>query len=109
MGESERIAIKLGTLVQQVYGQAEVVETYSCNYSLNPEYQEQIGQGKLRIVGHNREGAVRIVELEGHRYFVGCLFLPQMSSSAEQPHPIIKGYLKEALRFSRVRQSVASA
>jgi CTP synthase (UTP-ammonia lyase) len=99
VGESERIEIKPGTLAHQVYGNEEAVEKYSCNYSLNPDYREQISQGMLKVVGINAEGAVRVVELEGHRYFMASLFLPQMSSTPAKPHPMIKGYLKEASSF----------
>ena len=97
MGKSERIDIKPRTLVHQVYGKEQVVETYGCNYGLNPEYQEQISRGTLKVVGRNAEGAVRVVELEGHCFFIASLYLPQMSSTPEKPHPMIKAYLQEAV------------
>jgi CTP synthase (UTP-ammonia lyase) len=102
VGESERIDIEPGTLVHRVYGQEQVVEKYGCSYGLNPEYQEQIGRGTLKVVGRNAEGAVRVVELEGHRFFIASLFLPQMSSTLEKPHPMIKAYLKEAATERKV-------
>jgi CTP synthase (UTP-ammonia lyase) len=108
VGTSERIEIQAGTLAYRLYGKEETVEKYSCNYSLNPEYQEQISQGKLKIVGRNDEGAVRIIELEGNRFFIASLFLPQRSSTAEKPHPMIARYLQEALRFRQLRQDVAA-
>ncbi len=103
MGTSERIEIQAGTFAYQVYGKGEAVERYSCNYSLNPEYQEQINQGKLKVVGRNEEGAVRVIELEGQRFFMASLFLPQVNSIAEKPHPMIMRYLEEALRFGGLR------
>ena len=105
-GTSERIEIQADTLAYQVYGKGETVERYSCNYSLNPEYQEQISQGKLRVVGRNDEGAVRIIEIEGQRFFMASLFLPQRSSTADRPHPMIVKYLEEALSFGELRQDV---
>jgi len=102
-GKSERVTIQAGTLAFQVYGKSETVERYSCNYSLNPEYQEEINQGMLRVVGRNKDGAVRIVELEGRRFFMASLFLPQMGSTAEKPHPMIMRFLEDALRFRQSR------
>jgi len=102
-GISERVGIQAGTLAFQVYGKAETVERYSCNYSLNPEYQEEINQGMLRIVGRNEDGSVRIVEIEGRRFFMASLFLPQMSSTPEKPHPMIMRLLEEALRSRQLR------
>lgn len=102
VGESERIDIKPGTLLHQVYGKEQVLERYACNYGLNPEYREQIGRGTLQVVGRNAEGAVRVVELEGHRFFIASLFLPQTSSTPEKPHPMIKAYLKKAAMDRKV-------
>jgi CTP synthase (UTP-ammonia lyase) len=106
VGTSERIEIQADTLAYQVYGKGETVEKYSCNYSLNPEYQEQINQGKLRVVGRNEEGAIRVIELEGHRFFMASLFLPQRSSTADRPHPMIMRYLEGSLRFGQLRQGI---
>ena len=101
-GASERIELQADTMAYQVYGKEETVEKYSCNYSLNPEYQEQISQGKLKVVGRNGEGAVRVIELEERRFFLASLFLPQMSSAAGRPHPMIMKYLEEALKFGQM-------
>jgi CTP synthase (UTP-ammonia lyase) len=59
----------------------------------------------LRVAGLDREGEVRVVELMNHRFFVATLFLPQLSSSPETPHPLITTFLKAAVGFhdSRTR------
>lgn len=104
VGTSERIQLQADTLAFQVYGKGEAVEKYSCNYSLNPKYREQISQVKLKVVGRNDEGAVRLIEIEGQRFFLASLFLPQMNSTTSKPHPIIMRYLEEALRFRELKQ-----
>ena len=96
VGQRETIDVKPGTLVHRIYGQAQVVETYACSYGLNPEYRERIGRGMLQVVGRNAEGAVRAVELASHRFFIASLFLPQASSTPEEPHPLIEAYLRAA-------------
>ena len=101
MGTSERIKIQTDSLTHQVYGKGETVERYSCSYSLNSEYQEQISQGEIKFVGRNGNGEIRVIELEGHRYFIASLFLPQMNTDPGRPHPIIVKYLEEALRFAK--------
>jgi len=100
-GTSEQIELEPDTLAYQVYGKGETVEKYSCSYSLNPEYQERISEGKLRVSGRNGAGAVRIIELGGQRFFMASLFLPQMNSAVGKPHPLIKRYLVEALRLGQ--------
>jgi CTP synthase (UTP-ammonia lyase) len=103
VGTSERIELQEGSLAHQVYGQRYPVEGYRCNYSLNPEYEKRLSQGGLKFVGRNASGAVRLVELEGHRFFMASLFLPQMTSAADNPHPMIVRYLEEASRSEEFR------
>jgi CTP synthase (UTP-ammonia lyase) len=42
---------------------------------------------------------VRAIELPRHRFFVATLFQPQLSSTAEEPHPLILAYLEAAGAF----------
>jgi CTP synthase (UTP-ammonia lyase) len=105
VGQAQTIKIMPGTLAHRVYGKEEIVEEFRCNYGLNPEYRDKIGTGGLKVAGVDSNGEVRLVELSDHRFFVATLFLPQLSSSPETPHPLITAYLKAAMAFhgSRAR------
>ena len=85
-----------GTLAHRAYAKEETVEEFRCNYGLNLEYREQFAMSALQVVGVDPSGECRIVELPGHRFFIGTLFLPQLSSSPAAPHPLIVAYLKAA-------------
>ena len=102
-GSTETVTLAPGSLAQRVYGKTEAVEQFACNYGLNPAYREQISRGELKIAGTGPEGEVRVVELSEHRFFIATLFLPQLSSTAESPHPLLLAYLKaaQALRAAR--------
>jgi CTP synthase (UTP-ammonia lyase) len=88
-----------GTLAHRAYGKEEVVEQLHCNYGLNPIYREQIGKRELKITGVDADGEVRIVELSHHRFFLATLFVPQLSSTRDMPHPLIGAFLKAARAF----------
>jgi CTP synthase (UTP-ammonia lyase) len=45
------------------------------------------------------ERDARIVELANHPFYVATLFLPQISSRPERPHPLIVAYLRAVLTF----------
>jgi CTP synthase (UTP-ammonia lyase) len=96
-----------GTLAHQAYGQQEVTEQFRCNYGLNPVYREQISQGDLKVAGIDPEGEIRIVELSNHRFFLATLFVPQLSSNPDMPHPLIMTYLKAAQAFQGGSESRA--
>ena len=104
VGSTETVTLTLGTLAHRVYGKTEAVEQFACNYGLNPAYREQISQGELKIAGIGPAGEVRVVELSAHRFFIATLFLPQLSSTAESPHPLLLAYLKAAQAFRASRR-----
>lgn len=62
-------------------------------------FREQISHGGLKVVGIDAAGEAPLVELTTHRFFIATLFLPQLSSSAARPHPLIVAYLKAAQNF----------
>jgi CTP synthase (UTP-ammonia lyase) len=96
VGQTQTIQIMPGTRAYQAYGPT-AVEQFRCNYGLNSAYREQLFGGGLRIAGTDSKGEVRIVELTDHPFFVATLFLPQLASSPEKPHPLIVAYLQAAL------------
>ncbi len=60
----------------------------------------------LKIVGVDDNGNARIVELSDHRFFMATLFLPQSSSSAEKPHPLVVEYLNAAKAFKAIKKKL---
>ena len=104
VGSTETVTLTPGTLAHRVYEKTEAVEQFACNYGLNPAYREQISRGELKIAGIGPAGEVRVVELSAHRFFIATLFLPQLSSTAESPHPLLLAYLKAAQAFRASRR-----
>jgi CTP synthase (UTP-ammonia lyase) len=100
VGQAQTIKIMPNTLARQVFRKEEIVEKFHCNYGLNPKYRDKIGIGGLKVAGVDSNGEARIVELPGHCFFIATLFLPQLSSSSDKPHPLIVAYLKAAAVFS---------
>jgi len=78
---------------------------FNCNYGLNEEYRPAMDTGELKIAGVDPNGNARIVEHSRHRFFIATLFLPQFSSKAETPHPLIMAYLKSAAAFQNFKSA----
>ena len=96
VGTTQTITLVPGTLAHRAYGETVVMEQFACNYGLNPAYREHISAGGLQVTGLDPTGEVRIVELREHRFFMATLFLPQVSSGPDRPHPLIMAYLQAA-------------
>ena len=99
VGTTQAIKIVPGSNAYKAYRQPKVMEQFSCNYGFNPHFRDEIAKGKLRITGVGPDEEARIVELPDHCFYVATLFLPQNSSSADKPHPLIVEYLRAALDF----------
>jgi CTP synthase (UTP-ammonia lyase) len=99
VGKIEKVRIIPGSLAHQVYGDQEVKEQFACHYGLNREYLKKLEESGLRITGVDADGDVRIVELPGHRFFMSTLFLPQLLSRPDRPHPLITAYVRAAHSF----------
>ena len=96
VGQTQAIKLVPGTLADNIYGGETPDEQFRCNYGLNPAFRERLFNGALKISGIDASGEVRIVELDTHRFFIATLFLPQLSSSFEKPHPLIAAFLQAA-------------
>lgn len=100
-GQRLDVDVRPGSVAFQLTG-PRLTENYYCNFGLNPEYQDALDRAGLRIAATSADGEVRIMELPGHPFFMGTLFVPQASSTPEQPHPLVTGFLKAALQIPLV-------
>lgn len=106
VGQAHRVAIVPGSRAASLYGGAEAVEDYYCNYGLNPDYRPSLEAAGMRVTGIDEDGEVRIVELDGHPFFVATLFCFQTRSRPETPHPLVSGFVEAArARHARVHSA----
>ncbi len=79
-----------------IYGRTEVAERYRCHFGLNPEYLPALHRAGLRVAGVDENGVATVIEFSSHPFFVGTLFMPERTSRAGAPHPLIMAYLEAA-------------
>jgi CTP synthase (UTP-ammonia lyase) len=101
--ESQSVHIFAETSALIAYVQEQVIEMFNCNYGFNEEYRPALDKSELKVAGVDSNGDARIVELSRHRFFIATLFLPQLSSTAETPHPLIMAFVKSAAAFQHFK------
>lgn len=79
-----------------IYGTAGVVEPYFCSYGLNPTLEPRLGAVGLRVTGRDELGSARVVELDGHPFFVATLYVFQARDDRTHPHPLMVAFLQAA-------------
>ena len=94
VGRTMTISLAPASLIARACGRLQIQEQYICNFGVNPDYVDTLRKSALRIVASDEEGQVRAVELSGHAFFVGTLFLPQHHSTPAAPHPLVTAFLR---------------
>lgn len=97
-GQTMTVAVRENTTAASLYKQHTVSEKYYCNFGLNLDHLPALTAAGLVVSGTDQDGEPRILELPDRQFFVATLFVPQTSSTADAPHPLIVGLLHAAVR-----------
>lgn len=98
-GVEQEVFVTPDTLAFKAYGKSRASERFTCSYGLNEDYRNDIVRDNLNVVGKDNDGNARIIELASHPFFMATLFLPQLSSTPGNPHPVIVAFLEAAVAF----------
>ncbi|MGB0372913.1 MAG: CTP synthase C-terminal region-related (seleno)protein [Opitutales bacterium] len=97
-GHSMQINLREGSLAHRLYDAPNTTEKYYCSFGINPEYRNAVDGGAIIASGVDQDGEIRLVEYPEHPFMLATLFVPQVASSEERPHPIVTGFLKTVLK-----------
>jgi CTP synthase (UTP-ammonia lyase) len=93
VGQQRPVRIEPGTVAASIYQSAASTEPFYCTFGLNPAYRQPLERAGLRFSGFDDDGEPRILELPGHRFFLGTLFVPQAAPTPGRPHPVLTAFL----------------
>jgi CTP synthase (UTP-ammonia lyase) len=93
VGQQRPVRIEPGTVAASLYQSAASIEPFYCTFGLNPAYRQPLERAGLRFSGFDDDGEPRILELPGHRFFLGTLFVPQAAPNPGRPHPVLTAFL----------------
>ncbi|HSF02237.1 MAG TPA: hypothetical protein VLA62_04465 [Solirubrobacterales bacterium] len=91
-GKAERVTIVPDTRAAAIWGAATALEEFRCNYGVDRAYHPALSQAGLGLSGFGDEGELRIIELPDHAFFLATLFLPQLRSPSDRPHPLLVAF-----------------
>ncbi|WP_420397571.1 CTP synthase [Nioella sp.] len=95
--------LKEGSLVSKVYGSCAIEERHRHRYEVDIKYREALEEKGLIFSGMSPDGALpEIVEHEGHPWFIGVQFHPELKSKPFEPHPLFRDFVRAAKENSRL-------
>lgn len=98
VGQKGNVIVNKNSRLFDIYQVENTNEQFRCNYGLSPEYEQQIHEAGLRIVGTDSVGNPRAIEITEHKFFIGTLFVPQLSSTPDSTHCIVDTFLTSILK-----------
>jgi CTP synthase (UTP-ammonia lyase) len=110
VGVRGEIHLKAGSRAASSYGALRTSERYHCRFGLDGRYRDLLEAHGFRVTGEDGsvDGAqssnhcgVRVLELSGHPFYVATLFQPELSSTPEQPAPIVLAFVRAVGSFRR--------
>jgi len=82
----------------KAYRKTEVVERHRHRYEFNDKYINEFRNNGMIPVGINPESnLVEIIEISGHKWFIGVQFHPEYSSTVINPHPLFVSFIKACI------------
>ena len=100
-GVVPKIQLRPGSYLAAHYGKEEAEEEFFCNFEVNPDFEWLAMEAGFPVVARGEQEECRAIESPAHLFFIATLFQPQLSSTAEKPHPLILAFVAAAQDFSR--------
>ncbi len=96
--------LKRGSQISAIYGGAtEIAERHRHRYEININYRDRLEQHGLRFAGLSPDGVLpETVEVEGHPWFIGVQYHPELKSRPFDPHPLFASFIAAAVEQSRL-------
>jgi CTP synthase len=95
---SHKVLLDEGSIASKLYKSTEIYERHRHRYEVNPDYIDNIEGSGLKYVGRDEELIrMEVFQLEGHPFFMGCQFHPELKSRPTRPAPLFVGLVRAAI------------
>lgn len=97
-----RCILNRRSLAYRCYQKDEIVERHRHRYEFNNNYRERFERHGIIFSGQSPDSKlVEIMELKGHKFYLGCQFHPEFKSRPLDPHPLFIHFIKSSYENRR--------
>ena len=88
----------------ELYGEEMIYERHRHRYEVNNDYRDQLLSGGMIFAGTSPDDhIVEMVEIPSHPFFVAGQFHPEFKSRPNKPHPLFRGFMTAAAKYSKTK------
>ncbi len=97
---AQEVIIEKGTKAHKIYGKTKISERHRHRYEVNPDYIKEFEKHGLHFSGKDASGSrMEIFELQGHMFYMGSQFHPELKSRPLRPSPLHLELIKRAIEY----------
>ncbi|MGE5486150.1 MAG: CTP synthase [Ignavibacteriales bacterium] len=94
-----------GTKAYAAYGADMIYERHRHRFEVNNAYRGRLEAAGMKPVGVWPQGdLIEMVELEGHPWFIGTQFHPELKSRPTRSHPLFRDFVRASLDLRAARE-----
>ncbi|MDE0308829.1 MAG: CTP synthase [Acidiferrobacterales bacterium] len=90
---AQKASLSPDSLVHEIYGTDTIYERHRHRYEFNNHYRKKFEDAGMYFSGVSPENLVEMVELPEHKWFVGCQFHPEFTSTPRKGHPLFTHFV----------------
>jgi len=95
--EEELTITDTKSILYSIVKKDKLLGKYFCSYGINEKYLDNFRINGLTMTAFSNDNQARAFELKTHPFFLGTLFQPALTSSIEQPDPIIIEFINKCI------------
>ena len=86
----------------EVYGTENIEERHRHRYEVNNDFRAVLAEKGMKLCGTSPDGRiVEMVELPDHPWYLATQAHPELKSRPNRPHPLFKGFVEAAIKYSK--------
>ena len=90
------------SLARDIYDQDTIHERHRHRYEFNDRYRKQFEESGMVFSGISDDDLVEMIELPSHKWFIGCQFHPEFTSTPRKGHPLFTHFAETALEHQKL-------
>jgi CTP synthase (EC 6.3.4.2) len=96
--------IKENTKAYEIYKENLIYERHRHRYEFNNKYKEDFEKHGFIASGiYPKKSLVEILELQSHRWYIGCQFHPEFKSKPFKAHKLFASFIENAYIYKKER------